>query len=192
MWNSTGSHRGTDSNRVLGSLYPLSFSFKKAASYTGQFDRGEPYGKNVTKPNGVMVSQARIDALLQLLSYLAVGDFEAEKIRLVPAEPEDPFSTVEAARAAEITEKLLQRITDTKSKYVIIDVTGVDAIDAENSARFVRMVRAAELLGAHCVVTGLRPQIVQTLVDSGADLGGVTTLATLKDGLKYCLRSLHS
>jgi rsbT co-antagonist protein RsbR len=214
----------------------------------------------VTDSNRVSVSQARIDAVLQLLAYISIGEFDPARLRLEPSHPEDAFSAVEATlnvfvhelaetyhknqsymrsleqaqreledklttiedqritigelstpiievwhriltlpvvgavdahRAAVITEKLLRRIVDTGARCVVIDVTGVEAIDTANGALFIRVVRAAELLGTHCVITGIGPQVAQNLVALGVDLEGVITLGTLKDGLKHCFRFLR-
>jgi rsbT co-antagonist protein RsbR len=94
---------------------------------------------------------------------------------------------IDSARAAEMTEKLLQRIADRGAEYVIIDLTGVDVVDTMTAAHLVRLTHAAKLLGAKCVLTGVRPDVARTLVDIGVHLGGLMTLRTLKDGLRACL-----
>ncbi|MDI1482032.1 STAS domain-containing protein [Polyangium sp. y55x31] len=94
---------------------------------------------------------------------------------------------IDSARAAEMTEKLLQRIADRGAEYVIIDLTGVDVVDTMTAAHLVRLTHAAKLLGAKCVLTGVRPDVARTLVEIGVHLGGLMTLRTLKDGLRACL-----
>ncbi len=94
---------------------------------------------------------------------------------------------IDSARAAEMTEKLLQRIADRGAEYVIIDLTGVDVVDTMTAAHLVRLTHAAKLLGARCVLTGVRPDVARTLVEIGVHLGGLMTLRTLKDGLRACL-----
>lgn len=94
---------------------------------------------------------------------------------------------IDSARAAEMTEKLLQRIAVRGAEYVIIDLTGVDVVDTMTAAHLVRLTHAAKLLGARCVLTGVRPDVARTLVEIGVHLGGLTTLRTLKDGLRACL-----
>jgi len=94
---------------------------------------------------------------------------------------------IDSARAAEMTEKLLQRISDRGAEYVIIDLTGVDVVDTMTAAHLVRLTHAAKLLGARCILTGVRPDVARTLVDIGVHLGGLMTLRTLKDGLRVCL-----
>lgn len=91
---------------------------------------------------------------------------------------------VDTQRASEMTHGLLEAISRRGYRAVIVDITGVGVVDTATADHFVKMVRSAQLLGAHCVVTGVGPEIAQTLVQVGVDLGGVRTLRTLKDGLR--------
>jgi rsbT co-antagonist protein RsbR len=100
--------------------------------------------------------------------------------------------TVDTRRSADMTERLLARIVEKESKSVIIDVTGVDVVDTMTADHFVRMIKATRLLGCHCVVTGVSPEVAHTLVRLGVNLGRVQTLRSLKDGLKACLRHLRA
>lgn len=100
--------------------------------------------------------------------------------------------TVDARRSADMTERLLARIVEKESRSVIIDVTGVDVVDTMTADHFVRMIQATRLLGCHCVVTGVSPEVANTLVRLGVDLGRVETLRSLKDGLQACLRHLRA
>lgn len=99
---------------------------------------------------------------------------------------------VDTQRAAEMTERLLARVEERGTRCVIIDVTGVNVIDTMTAAHLVRMVNAARLMGSYCVVTGMRPEVAQTLVQSGVDIAGVETLRSLKEGLRECFRYLRS
>jgi|GEM_PF-782599 len=94
---------------------------------------------------------------------------------------------IDSARASEMTEKLLHRISSRGADYVLIDLTGVDIVDTMTAAHLVRLTHAAKLLGARCVLTGVRPEVARTLVEIGVHLGGLTTLRTLRDGLQACL-----
>ncbi|MBK9267004.1 MAG: STAS domain-containing protein [Polyangiaceae bacterium] len=94
---------------------------------------------------------------------------------------------IDSARASEMTEKLLQRISERGADYVLIDLTGVDIVDTMTAAHLVRLTHAAKLLGARCVLTGVRPEVARTLVEIGVHLGGLMTLRTLRDGLRACL-----
>ncbi len=100
------------------------------------------------------------------------------------------IGTIDSARAKQIMENLLESIVATKSSIVIMDITGVPAVDTEVANRLLRSMQAAKLMGAECVLTGISPQISQTLVHLGVDLSGVTTRASLRDGLELAFRKL--
>lgn len=100
------------------------------------------------------------------------------------------IGTIDSARAKQITENLLESIVVTKSSIVIMDITGVPAVDTEVANRLLRSMQAARLMGAECVLTGISPQISQTLVHLGVDLSGVITRASLRDGLVLAFRKL--
>jgi anti-anti-sigma regulatory factor len=97
---------------------------------------------------------------------------------------------VDTKRSLDIMNNLLERIVETQSKCVIIDITGVEVVDTRTADYLLKVVRASVLLGTRCVLTGLSPAVAQTLVEIGADLQEVRTLRNLKEGLKDCLRFL--
>jgi rsbT co-antagonist protein RsbR len=98
---------------------------------------------------------------------------------------------VDTQRSVEMTERLLHRIVQGKARCVIIDITGVEVVDTMTANHFIKMVNAARLLGAYCVVTGISPLIAQTLVQIGVDLREVKTLSSLKEGLRECFMYLR-
>lgn len=98
---------------------------------------------------------------------------------------------VDSRRAMEMTERLLYQIVERRARCVIIDITGVEVVDTMTADHFIKMTRASSMLGALCVVSGISPDIAQTLAKVGVDLNGVETLRTLKDALRRCLRHLH-
>ena len=91
---------------------------------------------------------------------------------------------VDSARAAQMTDVLLQAIVDRRVRCAIIDITGIEVMDTRTVDHFVRMAKAVRLLGAECVLTGVRPNIAHTMVHMGVDLGDVTTHRSLRDALK--------
>jgi rsbT co-antagonist protein RsbR len=99
---------------------------------------------------------------------------------------------MDTQRSMEMTERLLQRISQGKARCAIIDITGVEVVDTATANHFVKMVAAARLLGTHCVITGISPFIAQTLTQIGVELRGVKTLATLRDGIQECLLHLRN
>nr|BDT33657.1 STAS domain-containing protein [Myxococcus sp. MH1] len=98
---------------------------------------------------------------------------------------------VDTQRAMEMTERLLHRVVQGKARCVIIDITGVEVVDTMTANHFIKMVGSARLLGAYCVVTGIRPAIARTLVQIGVDLREVKTLGSLKEGLRDCFLHLN-
>jgi rsbT co-antagonist protein RsbR len=97
------------------------------------------------------------------------------------------IGTLDSARTQVVMETLLQRIVETGSGMAIIDITGVPTVDTLTAQHLLKTVTAARLMGAECIISGIRPQIAQTIVHLGVDLGDVTTKATLADALAVAL-----
>lgn len=95
---------------------------------------------------------------------------------------------LDAARAAELTERLLEEVVQSGSTHAILDLTGVDSVDGATAEHLVRIIRAIRLLGAKSIVTGIQPSVADTLVTLGAGFAGATTLRTLRDALQACMR----
>jgi anti-anti-sigma regulatory factor len=100
------------------------------------------------------------------------------------------IGTVDTRRSADIMERLLTEVTQQQSKFVILDITGVEVVDTRTADHFIKVIKAAELLGATCLLTGIRPAVAQTLVDLGVDLSTIATLRNMQEGLKHCLRQM--
>ena len=98
------------------------------------------------------------------------------------------IGTLDSARTQIVMESLLQRIVDTGSEIAIIDITGVPTVDTLVAQHLLKTVTAIRLMGADCIISGVRPQIAQTIVHLGVDLQGVTTKANLADALALALK----
>lgn len=96
--------------------------------------------------------------------------------------------TLDSARAQIVMERLLQTLIDTGSPIAIIDITGVPAVDTQVAQHLLKTVMAARLMGAECIVSGIRPQIAQTIVALGIEFGDIMTKATLADALRAAIR----
>lgn len=96
--------------------------------------------------------------------------------------------TLDSARTQVVMEQLLQTLVDTGSEHAIIDITGVAAVDTQVAQHLLKTVVAARLMGAECIISGIRPQIAQTIVALGIQFGDVATKASLADALKLALR----
>jgi rsbT co-antagonist protein RsbR len=100
------------------------------------------------------------------------------------------IGTLDSARTQVVMETLLQRIVETGAAIAIIDITGVPTVDTLVAQHLLKTVAAARLMGADCIISGIRPQIAQTIVHLGVDLNAVTTKATLADAFATALRRL--
>lgn len=98
------------------------------------------------------------------------------------------IGTLDSARTQIVMEKLLEALVETNSEHAIIDITGVLAVDTQVAQHLLKTVSAARLMGAECIVSGIRPQIAQTIVGLGIEFGDITTKATLADALRHALR----
>jgi len=97
------------------------------------------------------------------------------------------IGTLDSARTQVVMESLLQRIVETGADIAIIDITGVPTVDTLTAQHLLKTVTAARLMGADCIISGIRPQIAQTIVHLGVDLATVTTKATLADAFRRAL-----
>lgn len=97
------------------------------------------------------------------------------------------IGTLDSERTQVVMESLLQRIVETGASIAIIDITGVPTVDTLVAQHLLKTVGAARLMGAECIISGIRPQIAQTIVHLGVDLGNVATKASLADALLLAL-----
>jgi len=102
------------------------------------------------------------------------------------------IGTLDSQRSQTVMESLLQRIVDTGSEIAIIDITGVPTVDTLVAQHLLKTVTAIRLMGADCIISGIRPQIAQTIVHLGLDLSTITTKANLADALKLAIKRLDA
>src|SRR6185369_17346684 len=140
---------------------------------------------------------ARVRAERELLQQLATIERQQQAIRELSLPIIEVWEGVLAVpvvgvldhdRAAEMMARLLERISGTGARFVVVDLTGVQAVDADSASHLGRILAAAKLLGAAAMVTGIRPTVAQTMVASGIDFSGVATRRTLRDALRLCIR----
>jgi rsbT co-antagonist protein RsbR len=98
------------------------------------------------------------------------------------------IGTLDSARTQVVMQNLLDAIVQTRSDFAIIDITGVPVVDTLVAQHLLKTVAAARLMGADCLISGIRPQIAQTIIHLGVDLTNVTTKATLADAFEIALR----
>jgi rsbT co-antagonist protein RsbR len=98
------------------------------------------------------------------------------------------IGTLDSARTQVVMESLLRKIVETESQIAIIDITGVPTVDTLVAQHLIKTVTALRLMGADCIVSGVRPQIAQTIVHLGVDLQNITTKANLADALALAMK----
>jgi len=96
--------------------------------------------------------------------------------------------TLDSARTQLVMEKLLDTLVATGADHAVIDITGVPTVDTEVAQHLLKTVSAARLLGAECTISGIRPQVAQTIVSLGIEFGDIATKATLADALALALK----
>lgn len=145
----------------------------------------------------VIQSQKRADDLQEKLNLIerqrqAIEELSTpiikmwDKVLVLPL-----IGTLDTRRSQKLTESLLTEIASTQSKVTILDITGVPTVDSAVANHLLKTVASVKLLGAECVVTGIRPEVAQTIVHLGVDLIGVETLSNLSEGLKWAFNRLN-
>lgn len=105
-----------------------------------------------------------------------------DKILSVPL-----IGMLDSARTQIVMEALLQKIVETGARIAILDITGVATVDTQTAQHLMKTAAATRLMGAECIISGIRPQIAQTIVHLGIDITDVTTKATMADALREAL-----
>ena len=101
------------------------------------------------------------------------------------------IGTLDSARTQVVMENLLQTIVETESAIAILDISGVPAVDSLVAQHLMKTVAATRLLGAECIISGIRPEIAQTVVHLGIDLTNIVTKATMANALQYAFELMH-
>ena len=97
------------------------------------------------------------------------------------------IGTLDSSRTQIVMENLLQAIVETGAKITILDITGVPTVDTQTAQHLIKTVSAARLMGADCIISGIRPQIAQTIVHLGIDIYDIATKASMADAIKEAL-----
>ncbi|XXX73243.1 PAS domain-containing protein [Sorangium sp. So ce134] len=157
-------------------------------------ERGEPIGLGgiVTEITSLRRAEAERAALQEEIiaaQQAALRELSTPLIPLADGVVAMPLvGTIDSGRAEQIMETLLSGISSQGAHTAILDITGVRAVDTHVADALTRTARAAQLLGTRVVLTGVRPEVAQTLVTLGVDLSGITTLSTLQSGIAHALR----
>ncbi|NTV64638.1 MAG: STAS domain-containing protein, partial [Oscillochloris sp.] len=96
--------------------------------------------------------------------------------------------TIDSTRAQQVIETLLHGVAEHQASTTIIDITGVHVVDTQVANALIHAAQAVKLLGAQVILTGIRPEVAQTLVSLGTNLGDIVTRGTLQEGIAYAMR----
>jgi len=106
-----------------------------------------------------------------------------ESILMVPI-----VGILDTARAKQIIESILERLSQVRTDVVIISVGGISAVDTKTASHLIRACHAIRLMGTEAILTGIRPDVATTLVDLGIDLSNIVTFNTMHEGLEYAFK----
>jgi rsbT co-antagonist protein RsbR len=147
-------------------------------SLADEQERGEKYRNELEE------KLATIERQREAIRELSTPIMEVwDKILCLPI-----VGVIDSMRSAEMTDALLRAVVASGAHAVIIDITGIEVMDTRTADHFVRMAKAVGLLGAECVLTGINPQIAQTIVHMGIDMIGIRTHRCLRDALYHFVR----
>src|SRR5713101_3109060 len=190
--------RGVETHEVLGIVLLLRDVLARSLfqKYQGDFDlfnrvldAYEPAANRIAATVGVSFVQERERIIRQqqeAIRELSTPVLQVrERLLILPI-----IGVIDPQRARQLTEQLLRGIRANRAKVVVIDITGVAAMDVTVANHLVQTVEASRLLGATVIVTGLSPEIAQTLVTIGVDLGKMNTVGDLQGGIEQAERLL--
>jgi rsbT co-antagonist protein RsbR len=188
--------RGVETHEVVGIVLLLRDVLARSlfAKYQNDFeklnrilDAYEPAANRIANTVAVGFVQERERVIRQqqeAIRELSTPVLQVrERLLILPI-----IGVIDPQRARQLTEQLLRGIRSTRAKVVVIDITGVAAMDATVANHLVQTVEASRLLGATVIVTGLSPEIAQTLVNIGVDLGKMNTVGDLQGGIEQAER----
>ena len=101
------------------------------------------------------------------------------------------IGVLDSQRTQQMMEVLLEEIVNKKARYVIIDITGVGYVDTKTADHLIKISRAVHLLGSECILSGMQPDVANTLVQIGVDLEGLTAVRNISDALKEVFTKLE-
>jgi rsbT co-antagonist protein RsbR len=136
----------------------------------------EALRQNITQEETIRAQQATLAELSTPLIPLS------ERVVVMPL-----IGSIDSRRAQQIIDALLQGISNSRTQVAILDITGVQIVDTQVANALIRAAQSAKLLGARVVLTGIRPEVAQTLVGLGADLSSIVTCSSLQNGIAYAI-----
>lgn len=162
--------------------------------------------REIKDPQRQATAVLEISQLLDKLGLLTVSAYQTTREQVIARQQEEllelstpvvklwegilavpMIGTLDSARTQVVMETLLQRIVESGAQIAILDITGVPTVDTLVAQHLLKTVTAIRLMGSDCIISGVRPQIAQTIVHLGVNLQGISTKATLADALALAL-----
>lgn len=167
--------------------------------------------KLVTDPSALILEITATNALFDKLGLFTVEAYQKTREQIILRQERELLElstpvvqlwtdvlalpligTLDSARTQVVMENLLQKLVDTGAAIAIIDITGVPTVDTLVAQHLLKTIAAARLMGADCIISGIRPQIAQTIVHLGVDLQDVITKASLADAFQVALQRTNA
>jgi anti-anti-sigma regulatory factor len=142
--------------------------------------------EDITAHKQVEVERARLQEDVIRAQQAALAELSMPLIPISDTVVVLPLiGTVDSRRAQQVMETLLTGVATSRAQVAILDITGVVVVDTQVANALIGAAQAVKLLGAHVVLTGIRPEVAQTLVGLGVDLSGIVTRSTLQSGIAF-------
>jgi rsbT co-antagonist protein RsbR len=194
--------------RVASSRAQQGFSPSETATFVLSLKRPlfDAVREVASDAEGLAMESWTVTELLDRLALLTIESYVRSREELIARQQEDMLElstpviklwdgvlalpmigTLDSSRTQVVMESLLQKIVETGADVAILDITGVPTVDTLTAQHLIKTVTAARLMGAECIISGIRPKIAQTIVHLGVDLGDIVTKATLADAFRLAL-----
>lgn len=175
---------------IAGSTLPMKYTcdpiFDDEGEVSALLHTGTPLVEQRRIRNELQRKLELIERQAQVIRVMGTPVLEIwEGVFVIPI-----VGTLDSARSEALMDVTLDYVTRKGARFGILDITGVDTLDTSAADQLLRVVNAAKLVGATCILTGLSPSIAQTLAQLDVALPDLVTLNNLKSGLRYCLRAL--
>jgi PAS domain S-box-containing protein len=186
---STGVWRGRVSYRHAdGTIFPVEISLVALRTSDGEFDGTVVVARDMREEQALEIERERMQDELFRMQELALRELSTPLLAVSDHAVVMPLiGAIDSRRAQQVIETLLEGVTAHGADIAILDITGVTVVDTQVADALLRAAQAVRLLGARVVLTGIRPEIAQTLVGLGADMSEVVTRSSLQSGIAYAI-----
>jgi anti-anti-sigma factor len=171
-----------------GTIFPVQSSIVALYDDTGAYDGAATIIRDIRAQRTQEIERARLQEEIIEMQQVALRELSTPLLTVSDHVVVLPLvGSIDSRRAQQVIETLLEGITSTGADTAILDITGVPVVDTQVANALLRAAQAVRLLGARVVLTGIRPEVAQTLVGLGADMREIVSRATLQSGIAYAM-----